>query len=189
MALPYLGIPHLTILLCLPLLVLILLCKLFLWIKFLYVQRATLSPIPGPKWASWTRLWLVKTLASGRSADIFVDVNKRYGRTTLAQTIEMLIGVGPLARIGPKHLLTSDPTLTRKILAGRSRYSRGPWFDSIRIDHHIPNIVSEMDEKSHSLLRSKLSASVSHFLKLLLETTNVTVVVQWQDHQRNRSCD
>ena len=84
MALPYLGFPHLTILVYLPLLVLSLLCKLFFWIKFLYLQRATLSPIPGPNWASWTRLWLVKTLASGRSADIFVDVNKRYGREILA---------------------------------------------------------------------------------------------------------
>ena len=90
----------------------------------------------------------------------------------------MLICVGSLARIGPKHLLTDDPNLIRKILAVRSRYSRGPWFDSIRIDPHIPNIVSERDEKSHNRLRSKLSASVSHSLKLLLETTNVTVIVQ-----------
>lgn len=87
MALPYLGIPHLQIMIYLPLLALGLLYKLLFWIKFLYLQRATLSPIPGPKWAFWTRLWLVKTLASRGTANIFADVNKPYGRTLPPQDL------------------------------------------------------------------------------------------------------
>ena len=31
------------------------------------------------KWVAIIRPWLVKTLASGESCDIFVDVNRRYG--------------------------------------------------------------------------------------------------------------
>lgn len=90
---------------------------------------------------------------------------------------DVLTRVGSLARIGPRHLLTNDPTLTRKILAVRSRYTRGPWFDSIRIDPHTPNIVSERDEKSHNRLRSKLAASVSHHLKTLCRVTDTKVAV------------
>lgn len=53
--------------------------KFIFVVRILYTQRNTLSTVPGPKLASFTRLWIVKTLASGRSAQIFVDVNKRYG--------------------------------------------------------------------------------------------------------------
>lgn len=38
-----------------------------------------LSTIPGPRWASYTRLWLCKTIASGDSAQVFVNVNKKQG--------------------------------------------------------------------------------------------------------------
>ena len=44
------------------------------WIRFFHLQT-----IPGPFWAAYTRLWLCMTLASGDSARIFVDVNKKYG--------------------------------------------------------------------------------------------------------------
>lgn len=44
------------------------------WIRFFHLQS-----IPGPFWAAYTRLWLCMTLASGDSAKIFVDVNKKYG--------------------------------------------------------------------------------------------------------------
>ena len=74
----------------------------------------------------------------------------------------LLIVLGSLARIGPKHLLTSDPSTIRRILAARSGYSRGPWFDSLRIDPRSPNIVSERNMESHKRLRYKVSASVRH---------------------------
>lgn len=50
--------------------------------------------------------------------------------------------------------------MTRRILGVRSGYTRGPWFDSIKIDPHMPNIVSEKDVKKHARLRSKLAAGV-----------------------------
>lgn len=81
-------------------------------------------------------------------------------------------------RIGPDHLLIDALALFRKMLAARSRYARGPWFNSLRIDPHIPNIVSERDERSHNRLRSKLSASVSHPMVSHSGNTNVKVTVQ-----------
>jgi hypothetical protein len=69
--------------------------------------------------------------------------------------------LGPVARIGPNNVITDDPDTTRHILAARSGYVRGPWFDSVRIDPNIPNIVSERDIKKHSKIRAKLAPSVS----------------------------
>lgn len=73
----------------------------------------------------------------------------------------IFVMAGSVARIGPKHVITDDPDITRRILAARSGYVRGPWFDSVRIDPHIPNIVSERDVKKHGKIRSKLAPSVS----------------------------
>lgn len=109
----------------------------------IFIRLVHLGQYPGPSWAAYTRLWLCKTIASGNSAKLFVDVNKKFG---------------PLARIGPNHLLTDDPELTRRILAARSHYTRGPWFDSIKIDPHVPNIVSERHPGRHNHLRYQMSA-------------------------------
>ena len=75
---------------------------------------------------------------------------------------------GTLARIGPKHLMTSDPALIRRILAARSRYSRGPSFDAFRIDPHIPNIFAERDETKHNRLKYKLAAGVRKVARPLI---------------------
>lgn len=64
-----------------PLFVVILASKLFFWFEVLYLRKETLSSVPGPKLAAWTRFWIVKTLAYGQSAHIFVGVNKRYGKS------------------------------------------------------------------------------------------------------------
>lgn len=108
-----------------------------------FVRLTHLRQYKGPWWAAYTRLWLSKTIASGNSAKIFVDINKKYGS---------------LARIGPNNLLTDDPELTRRLLAARSHYTRGPWFDSIKIDPHVPNIVSERHPGKHNHLRYQMSA-------------------------------
>jgi hypothetical protein len=102
-----------------------------------------LQQFKGPWLSAYTRLWLCKTLASGNSAQIFVDINKNYG---------------PVARIGPNNLVTDDPEFTRRILAARSHYTRGPWFDSIKINPHVPNIVSERHPGKHNHLRYQMSA-------------------------------
>ncbi|KAH8651554.1 cytochrome P450 oxidoreductase [Tricladium varicosporioides] len=128
----------------LPLLAAVIFVKVAFWVRILYRYRRPLSAIPGPTLAPWTRFWIVKTLASGRSHEIFIEINKKYGS---------------LARIGPNHLITNDPATTRRILGVRSGYERGPWFDSIKIDPHVPNIVSERCEEKHRKLRHKLAAS------------------------------
>lgn len=82
MAAPSLLFSHLDwMIVYIPLFVVILACKFFFWFEVLYLRKPTLSSVPGPKLAAWTRFWIVKTLASGHSAQIFVGVNKRYGKS------------------------------------------------------------------------------------------------------------
>ena len=61
----------------LRLLLLIPLCSL---VSKLYTIHFHLSDIPGPKWAAFTRLWLVRLYASRNAVDEFDEVNKKYGR-------------------------------------------------------------------------------------------------------------
>lgn len=70
--------------------------------------------------------------------------------------------LGPLARIGPNNLITSDPEIFRHILGVRSSYQRGPWFDCLRLDPHRANLITERDRKTHNVLRAQMSAGVSH---------------------------
>lgn len=68
---------------------------------------------------------------------------------------------GPLARIGPNELVTSDPGLLRKMLNVRTRYRRSDWYIGMRFDPHSDNILSQRDNALHHSLRSRMSAGVS----------------------------
>lgn len=48
----------------------------------------------------------------------------------------------------------------RRVLAVDSQYNRGPWFDSLRLDPFLTNVVSERDLNKHQKLRSVLSHGV-----------------------------
>lgn len=107
------------------------------------VAKFHLREFSGPWWAAYTRVWISKTIASADSAQIFVETNEKHGS---------------IARIGPNHLVTSDPAVARRILAVGSKWRRGPWFDAIRIDPRVPNIVSERDPHKHNTMRRTMSA-------------------------------
>ena len=83
----------------------------------------------------------------------------QLGRHCMASLLKLEIG--PLVRIGPSHLLTDDPDTTIKLLAARSPYVRGRWYDSLRLDPHRPNLVAENDPQKHNALRHQMSAGVS----------------------------
>ncbi|KAK8017151.1 benzoate 4-monooxygenase cytochrome P450 [Apiospora marii] len=134
-------------------------------------QRPGISRVPGPPLARWSRLWIAWALGTGRSHEIWVDVNREYG---------------PVARIGPNHVITDDPEITRRILAARSGYVRGPWFDSVRIDPHIPNIVSERDPKKHSRIRAKLAPSFTGKSVATMEPVIDALIAGWIATLRQR---
>lgn len=142
-----------------------------LWLRVSWRYRAGVAQVPGPRLARWSRLWIAKALASGRSHEIWTEVNAKYGS---------------VARIGPKHVITDDPDITRRILAARSGYVRGPWFDSVRIDPHIPNIVSERDVKKHGKIRSKLAPSFTGGSVRAMEPIVDQLVLEWIGRLRSQ---
>lgn len=45
--------------------------RIYIWYR--------LSHVPGPKWASVSKLWLLRTLARGRVGMDYADVCEKYG--------------------------------------------------------------------------------------------------------------
>ncbi|KAF2454651.1 pisatin demethylase [Lineolata rhizophorae] len=102
-----------------------------------------LSHVPGPRLAAWSRLWIVRAGTSGRNHEYYYEANVRYG---------------PLARIGPNHLLTSDPDIIRRMNAPRSPYRRSGWYSTFRFKPRSDNIISVTSEERHEELRKKMAA-------------------------------
>ena len=146
------------------LLSLVVLGLIFALVKCVYTRFLHLRQIPGPSLAAWSRWWLIRAYASQDSAYRLIDVNQRYGRSFPSpreDSLTQLPRAGPLARIGPNHILTDDPDIQIRVLETRSPYLRGPWFDSLRFDPHFASIASERDMKKHDKLRKTVAAGVS----------------------------
>ena len=113
------------------------------------------------------RIWLVKCQNAAYRA---LDRSHKNGRVASNTAALLIKSIGPLARIGPTHLLTDDPELVRRMLAPRTKYTRGPWFDCFTIDPDESNIASERDQGKHNTLRSQVAPGVGgHCLWLSTE--------------------
>jgi hypothetical protein len=66
-----------------------------------------------------------------------------------------------LARIGPNMPLIDDPVLLRRMRATRSLYTKGAWYDGVKLDPDLNNTISEKDEKNHNEMRVKIVNGVS----------------------------
>jgi hypothetical protein len=68
---------------------------------------------------------------------------------------------GPIARIGPNDLITSDPNLVKHMYSVRSQYRRSSWYRGMRFDPSKDNLLSLRNEDDHRDLRAKMAAGVS----------------------------
>ncbi|KAM0321505.1 hypothetical protein ACHAQA_010073 [Verticillium albo-atrum] len=73
--------------------------------------------------------------------------------------VERLAG-WPIAKVGPYHVLTSDPDLIRRINAARTPYRRSEWYKAVRFDPDKDNLATCPPEK-HLELRAKMAAGYS----------------------------
>lgn len=105
-----------------------------------------LRHIPGPFLASISYLPLLGATLSGRSHRIYVNLAEKYG---------------PLVRISPRDLFTSDPDIVRRMNSARSPYTRSEWYDAIRLDPFVENIFSERSTREHDARRAKMASGYS----------------------------
>ncbi|KAK1750345.1 cytochrome P450 [Echria macrotheca] len=105
-----------------------------------------LRQFPGPFLAGWTRLPLIKWHVGGKAHLELQRISETYG---------------PLARIAPSVLVTSDPELLRRMTAARSRYKRSSWYMAFRFIPDRDNIVSVRDNDAHAQLKMKLAPGYS----------------------------
>ncbi|KAI1259970.1 cytochrome P450 [Xylariaceae sp. FL1019] len=100
-----------------------------------------LRQVPGPFLASVSVTWMIWRSLSGRFHEHLRDVAEDYG---------------PLVRIGPNQLLSTDPEVLRMMSAVRSTYTKGDFYETGRIVPEENTVVSLRDEREHRMLRAKL---------------------------------
>ena len=132
------------------------------------VQRwHRLRHIPGPNGVGWSSWWQLRGALSGRYHEHLKNVSDQFGKKHFGRLITRItnkMNSGPLVRIGPNELLSTDPVLLRSMSAVRSTYTKGDFYTSGRIVPNVDNVVSERDEVKHKAMRAKMAPGVSDSL-------------------------
>ncbi|RDL41768.1 uncharacterized protein BP5553_01747 [Venustampulla echinocandica] len=106
------------------------------WI--IYVRTLhPLSKIPGPFWASVSRVWIVQKLYRGDMEQTQRTLHAKYG---------------PLVRIAPNEIAVADPNAIKSIYPMKNPLTKSdfyPVFGNTAISKHADHF-SNTDEKSHS---------------------------------------
>jgi cytochrome P450 len=85
--------------------------------------------------------------------------------------IEGRLLTGPLARIGPNDLLTTDVELIHRMQAARSPYTRSDWYQGFRLSPGVDNVLSMTDDKLHAKRRAQMNMGFSGKENGTLEST------------------
>ena len=56
----------------------------------------------------------------------------------------------------------------------QSKYTRGPWFDALRLDPHNANLITERQRQKHDALRAKMAPGVSIVLLMHMPLRGVS---------------
>ncbi|GAP88092.1 putative cytochrome p450 [Rosellinia necatrix] len=115
--------------------------SLFGFIAYSFWSWRRLRHIPGPFLGSVSSFWMVKISLTGAFHQHLRHVSELYG---------------PLVRIGPNELLSTDPEILRMMSAVRSPYTKGVFYETGRITPEEDTVVSLRDEKKHRTLRAKM---------------------------------
>lgn len=113
-----------------------------------------LSHIPGPPGWGLSILPWVRLHTKGRHMHDHCALSTQYG---------------PLVRVGPNTLITSDADTLRRISAPRSSHRRSMNYYAMRLNPGKDHIFSTREEKVHDELRRKMAAGYSGKENLTLE--------------------
>lgn len=119
-----------------------------------YRSYSRLSHVPGPRGWGLSVLPWVHLHTKGRHMHDHYDLSARYG---------------PLVRVAPNTVITSDADALRRISAPRSPYRRSMNYYAMRLNPGKDHIFSTRDEKVHDDLRRKMAAGYSGKENLMLE--------------------
>ncbi|KAH7077999.1 cytochrome P450 monooxygenase-like protein [Paraphoma chrysanthemicola] len=101
----------------------------------------------GPATTGISWLWHSRAVISGRAHEYYGDVTAKYG---------------PIAKVAPTHLITSDPEFWAKINGVRSPYRRSTWYyHAARFEAGKDNVFTECDTARHDARRKKMAAGYS----------------------------
>ena len=113
-----------------------------------------LSHTPGPPGWGWSVIPWVRLHTRKDTMDQFYQLSDKYG---------------PLVRVAPNTLITSDAETLRRMSAPRSPYTRSMNYYCMRLNPGKDHIFSTMDEVTHDDLRKKMTAGYSGKENLTLE--------------------
>jgi len=113
-----------------------------LWYTFSFLTTwYGLRHVPGVPLSSFTRAWFLKVLYSGR---------------TLEKLVEQSEKLGPIFRVGPNQVMTSDAETLWHINAARTQYVRSAWSSAFALDPYDDSLLSELDSAKHDAMRARV---------------------------------
>ncbi|KAH6691663.1 benzoate 4-monooxygenase cytochrome P450 [Plectosphaerella plurivora] len=119
---------------------------LLVFLAQVYRHWYRLKHIPGPRWAAFSKAWMLRNTLSGNMHLALKRACDDYG---------------PVVRIGPNDLVTNDSEILRRMWAVRSPFRKGHFYDAIRFDPTRDNIISMRDDEVHNELRAKTAIGYS----------------------------
>ncbi|KAI9834154.1 MAG: hypothetical protein M1826_005265 [Phylliscum demangeonii] len=135
-----------------------------------------LSKVPGPFWASLSRLWLVKHARSGEMHRTAIALHRRYG---------------PLVRTGPNEVSVSDPQAVKMIYGLATKFPKSNWYRVWQGKRKF-DLFAERNESIHTSQRRLVSNLYSMAAVKELEASfdkAITVFVQRMTEQQGRVVD
>ncbi|KAB8342796.1 hypothetical protein FH972_022394 [Carpinus fangiana] len=134
----------------------ILLLACLLVLSYIVYQRffSPLAGIPGPFWASVSRIWITKLSWHGGTHRVMVDLHAKHGK---------------LVRIAPNELSIAEPSDIKKIYGAGTKFRKSDWY-SVWQGRRKFDLFPERDEAVHSQQRRLVARHYSMDSLKQLET-------------------
>ncbi|KAI4718502.1 cytochrome P450 [Aureobasidium sp. EXF-10727] len=104
-----------------------------------------LASVPGPFWASLTRLWITKHSWDGDMHRTMIALHEKHG---------------PIVRNGPNEVSIADLSAIKTIYGAGTKFRKSDWY-SVWQGHRKFDLFAERDEKLHGKQRSSISSAYS----------------------------
>ncbi|CAI7628389.1 unnamed protein product [Penicillium pancosmium] len=132
-----------------------LLCGLMtLWIVKTITSYAKLRQFQGPRWTGISNWPHSLALLRHNCHEWYAEVNNKYG---------------PIARVAPRVLITSDPEVWMHV-NNKPGYKRSDWYyTAARIEHRKDNVFTQTDNAKHDRRRKQMAPGYSGRENLQLE--------------------